>query len=157
MSSEAAVPDEVEALLVDVARTAGALGGSIGGSLGGGFGRAGAAGGASGGESAARRMKTKSATEVVPFDGELSDVVGRCRRHLPRLVEVPGPPDRVRFVAPVGRTGLQQIVVDVIVGVLGAAGEATVTVRAYGKEGLISRKPTARTAAEVAAALNHTA
>lgn len=99
-------------------------------------------------------MKTKSATKVVPFDGELSDVVARCRRHLPRLEEVPGPPDRVRFVVPVGRTGLQQIVVDVISGAPGAADESTMTVRAYGKEGLINRKPTMRTAAEVAAALN---
>lgn len=60
-----------------------------------------------------------------------------------------------RIVIPVGRTGLQRIVVDLtLTPVAGADPPVTeIRLRAFGKEGLLSRKPTAKTADRVWTAL----
>ena len=68
---------------------------------------------------------------------------------------LPSDDDVWRIAIPVGRTGLQQIVVDLRLTRVAGADPPMTTIRllAFGKEGLLSRKPTAKTADRVWAAL----
>ena len=144
------VPPEVESFLIGVFADAGQLGGAIGGGIGGGAagGAGGRRGGAKGGSWAASRMKTRVEDRAVPRSYAPADAFNRVASALPAVKPLPAPGGGVvRVVVPLGRTGLQQIVVDLL-----PSGAGT-TVRAYGKEGLLSRRPTARTADQVAAAL----
>jgi hypothetical protein len=65
--------------------------------------------------------------------------------------------DLVRLAVPWGRTGLQQVVIDVRLSPRDAAPDQTaceVQLRAFCKEGLINRKPTAATADRAWAAIS---
>jgi hypothetical protein len=58
----------------------------------------------------------------------------------------------LRWVVPIGPTGLNHVVVEVAVDANSRAGE--VFLRAYGKEGLLTHHPTKRLADEVWSELN---
>lgn len=141
------VPQEVEDYLVGQIARAGELGGAVGG-LGAG------AGGRRGGTRGAQRLKTVVAERsgMVPA-AAADDLASRVVAELPRAkqLEVTAPENVVRMVVPIGLTGLQRIIVDV--SATPAGDSAEVLVRAYGKEGLLSRKPTERTAEQVWEAL----
>lgn len=148
-SRNESVPTEIETILIDGMEAAGALGGALGGAAGGGgAGRSGgASGGARGGRAAGRRQRTTIEERPVSVTSVPEAVLATCREALPGLVEFATPADHVRFVVPVGRTGLQRVVVDIECG-----GTGTV-VRAYAKEGLITRHPAARVADLLSSAL----
>jgi hypothetical protein len=140
------VPAEIEDYLIGLGAQAGQLGGQIGGgaagSLTGVAGTAAAAsrGGARGGARGAARLRTKVEERTGDVRGTAQEVADRLEAAFPRAQPLPGSRG-VRLAVPVGMTGLQQIVVDAD---FTASGDATVHVRlrGFGKEGLISRKPT---------------
>jgi hypothetical protein len=153
------VPHEVEEYLVDRNAAAGELGGRIGGSIGGGLagvggrgGAGGARGGARGGALGARMLKTVVEERVGVCPGTAQEMLARVAAAVPQARELSRDGERTRFAVPLGRTGLQHIVVDLVLRPLGSD-PATTEVRlcAYGKEGLLSRKPTAATADKVLA------
>jgi len=146
------VPEVVEEYLVGLSAGAGALGGGIGGALGGAPGGAGARGGARGGAWGARRLKTVVQERVGVAPETHDEVMTRVAAAAPEIREAQSSGDLERFVVPVGRTGLQQVVVDLEFGEPTPVrdGEGVkVRLRAYAKEGLISRKPTAAVAERV--------
>lgn len=147
------IPPVVEELLIDVMRSAGSFGGSAGGALG--SGAAGSlTGGRAGAEKTARSMKTAVASRPAVFEGRPETIIESCRNALPRLQELAALDDRTRFLLPVGRTALQRVVVDVIATNSAAEADRTrLVIRAYAKEGLMSRKPAQRIADQVAAIL----
>lgn len=146
------VPAEVEDYLVGSIADAGAMGGSIGGAIGGGGAGAvgGRRGGASGGSRTAARMRTVVAdrTGVAPVDKETAWAA--ISAAFPRAFALAADEPILRVVIPLGRTGLQHVVADIAVGRLQPQ---LPSVRTYGKEGLLNRKPTARTADEIVSAL----
>ena len=79
-------------------------------------------------------------------------LVTRIRQKFPRSQELTAPSGVIRLVVPLGTTGLQQIVVDMHFDdpAVGPPTPRSVTVRAYGKEGLLSLEPTARVANDLA-------
>ncbi len=80
----------------------------------------------------------------------------RVAAAFPKAHELARQDDLVRLAVPIGRTGLQLIVVDLVLRSAAGSTEAHATevrLRAYGKEGLLSRKPTAATADRVLAAV----
>lgn len=142
------VPHEVEEYLVAANAAAGAIGGSLGGAIGAGV--AGAApAGARGGARGARWLKTVVEERAGASPGTRDDVLQRVAAAFPQALELARQDDLVRLAVPIGRTGLQHIVVDLMLR--SAAGFTEVRLRAYGKEGLLSRKPTAATADKVLA------
>lgn len=143
------VPTEIETILIDGVEAAGAIGGAVGGAAGGGGAgmSGGARGGARGARAAGRRQRTTIEERPVRVTTPPETALARCRGALPGLVEFASPADHVRFVVPVGRTGIQRVVVDI------DCGRAGTVVRAYAKEGLITRHPAARVADQVSSAL----
>jgi hypothetical protein len=74
----------------------------------------------------------------------------------PQARELAREADLIRIAVPLGRTGLQHIVVDLVLGPPADTADppgTQVRLSAYGKEGLLSRKPTASTAEKVWAAV----
>jgi hypothetical protein len=129
---------------VGLSAMAGQLGGSIGGALAGVGHQAGGRGGSRGGATAAQMMKTTVEQRTGMAPGTSGQVTARLIAAFPRAVRFPAD-DHMRLAVPVGRTGLQQIVIDLVIGSPEEApGQPGVHVRlcGYGKEGLLSRKPT---------------
>jgi hypothetical protein len=145
MDTAASVPNEVERYLVELMTNAGQIGGSIGG------GSAGARGGGRGAAWAAKRMSTvvvdRSTTTPLP-----DDVVERCRAAFDRTIDLDATDVTARFSVPLGRSGLQQVVVDLVVDTA-RGGDAQVSVRTYAKEGWLSRHPARRVADEAIAGI----
>lgn len=146
------VPEDVEQLLISVMANAGQLGGHVGGGV------SAASGGARGAAWTAKRMKTVVEDRAGTTSARTDGLLARIRQEFAGALTLETDNELTRVVIPIGSTGLQQIIVDVR---LGAEGEASVSttrtfnVRAFGKEGLLSRKPTARTADTVARLLQH--
>jgi hypothetical protein len=138
---DARVPVEVEQYLIGLYARAGQVGGSLGGA---------GDGGARGGARGAARLRTVVEDRTVSTSTPGSGVPARVTEAFPQAERISARDDVLRLAIPLGRTGLQRIVVDVRLA--GPTPEATqpVLVRAYGKEGLLSRKPTARIADQVA-------
>lgn len=114
--------------------SAGRLGGSLGG------GAAGARGAASGAERAARKMRTVVAEHQGVLALSAGEIRARCIAAFDTTHPIE-PEDAVeRFVVPVGRTGLQQVVVDLLIEPISES-EVHVIVRAFAKEGRLSRHP----------------
>ncbi|HEX9034649.1 MAG TPA: hypothetical protein VF834_22625, partial [Streptosporangiaceae bacterium] len=140
------VPAEIEQFLIGLTVRAGQIGGAIGGLAGGGIGglAGGGIGGARGGARVAARMPTKVEERAGEVPGSFDQVAARLVAAFPRAARLPAS-DRVRLAVPVGMTGLQQIVIDLAIGPpesQSQPGRVPVRLRGYGKEGLISRKPT---------------
>jgi hypothetical protein len=133
------MPPEVEAYFVNLFAEAGRLGGSIGG------GGAGARGGARGGAIGARMARSKVYQRDGLAPGTADEVVQRVAAAFPKAMELSAA-DRLRLAVPIGLTGLQHVVADLIFGPA-PADQPGVPVRllCYGKEGLLSRNPTAKT------------
>jgi len=117
------VPPEVEDYLVGVIAKAAGAGAS----------------GQAGASAAAKRMKTVVVERTV-LAGSGGDIADGIRTSLPHVFPLDAAEGLLRFAVPLGRTGLNHVVVDVFDG-----GRM---IRAYGKEGLLGRKPTRRTADE---------
>jgi hypothetical protein len=131
--AEPDVPAEIEDYLIGLSVRAGQIGGSIGG-------RAGAGGGARGGARGAARLKTKVEQRSGDAPGTAEQVIARLTGAFPKAKALPAG-DLVRLAVPLGLTGLQQIVLDAELG-RPAESHVPVRLRGFGKEGLISRKPT---------------
>lgn len=130
------IPPAVEEYLIGLFASAGGLGG----------GAAGARGGAAGGAAGARRLKTRVEERSGRATGMPIEVRRRLDEVVPERIPLERPDsDGERFAVPVGRTGLQQIVVD-LEATAADGGGIDLVMTAYGKEGLISRRPTRRTA-----------
>lgn len=148
----AEVPAEIEQFLIGLSARAGQIGGTVGslaaGSIAGpgaaGAGLAGGRGGARGGARGAARLPTKVEERSGDVPGTPEQVAARLAAAFPRAVRLPAE-GRVRLAVPVGATGLQQVVIDLEFGPAeshASPGRVPVRLRGYGKEGLISRKPT---------------
>jgi hypothetical protein len=131
--SGAKVPPEIEDYLIGVAVSAGQIGGAIGGA-------AGSRGGARGGARGASHLKTKIEQRSGDVPGSSEQVTARLTRAFPKAKPLPAG-DHVRLAVPVGLTGLQQIIVDAEFSPVDGT-RVHVALRGFGKEGLISRKPT---------------
>lgn len=139
------VPPEVEDHLVGLFASAGGVGGRLGG------GAPGGSGGAKGGAAAARRMRTKVERRSGPSEAFPPQVWERVDAEVPKRIDLPRD-GGARFAVPVGRTGLQQVVVDLDVELVDGRG-SRLTLVVYGKEGLLSRRPTRATADRIWAAI----
>lgn len=161
------VPAEVEEYLVSLNASAGELGGRIGGRIGGALagddltaragGRGGARGGSRGGALGARMLKTVVEERSGTVPGNRDEVLSRFHAALVDARELPNEGDLVRLAVPWGRTGLQQVVIDLRLSPREGPPEQTVCeaqLRAYCKEGLLNRKPTAATADRAWAAIS---
>jgi hypothetical protein len=143
------VPAEIENYLIELSARAGQIGGSIGAAAAGAAGSPGAAlagsrGGARGGARGAARMKTKVEVRAGQAAGTGAEAAARLIAAFPKAKRLPAG-DRVRLAVPVGLTGLQQVVLDLELGLEqdGAAiPHVHAQLRGYGKEGLLNRKPT---------------
>ena len=150
--AEPEVPPEIEDYLIGLSAHAGQLGGAIGSAAAGAIAGPGAAagasrGGARGGARGAARLKTKVEQRSGDVPGTAEQVTARLTAAFPKAKVLPAG-DHVRLAVPVGATGLQQIVIDAELGPSDGA-RVHVRLRGFGKEGLISRKPT-RTVTEQA-------
>lgn len=142
-------PPEIEDYLIGLYARAGQLGGSIGGIAAGAVGGPGAAaagsrGGARGGARGAAMLKTKVESHSGEARGTREEITARLAAAFPKAVPLPAA-DRVRIAVPLGLTGLQQIVIDLMFGSAldGTDGpRVLITLCGYGKEGIINRKPT---------------
>ena len=85
-------------------------------------------------------MKTVVEQRAGTVPGTPAEAAARLLAAFPRARQLPAG-DRLRLAVPVGLTGLQQIVIDFACGPPGDGG-APATLCGYGKEGLLSRKPT---------------
>lgn len=160
------VPAEVEEYLVSLNASAGELGGRIGGSIGGALGgddltaraggRGGARGGSRGGAFGARMLKTVVQERSGTVQGSRDEVLSRLHAALVDTRELADEGDLVRLAVPWGRTGLQQVVIDLRLSPLEAPDQTVceAQVRAYCKEGLLNRKPTAAIADRAWAAIS---
>lgn len=146
------VPDEVEEYLVERSARAGQIGGGIGGAIGGGDGGflGGRSGGARGGERGARRIHTSVEERTAHVQLTEEQIRARVVSAAPRAQEMPAN-DVLRWAVPVGSTGLTQVVIDVATTV--DDGGVQVVLRAFGKEGLITRHPTKQLADQLLTAL----
>jgi hypothetical protein len=143
------VPAEIESYLIELYARAGQIGGSIGAAAAGAAGSPGAAlagsrGGARGGARGAARLKTKVEVRDGEAAGTGAEAAARLIAAFPKARRLPAD-DRVRLAVPVGLTGLQQVVLDLELGPEqdGAAiPHVHAQLSGYGKEGLLSRKPT---------------
>jgi hypothetical protein len=143
--AEPDVPPEIESYLVGLSARAGQIGGAIGsvaaGSIAGpGAAAGGSAGGARGGARGAARLKTKIEQRSGAAPGTPEQVTARLTAAFPKAKPLAAGA-HVRLAVPVGVTGLQQIVIDAELGPSDGA-RVHVRLRGFGKEGLISRKPT---------------
>ena len=143
------VPPEIEDYLIGLYARAGQLGGSIGGIAAGavagpGAAAAGSRSGARGGARGAARLKTKVESHSGEARGTPAEITARLAAAFPKAVRLPAA-DRVRVAVPLGLTGLQHIVIDLMLGSAkdGPDGpRVLITLCGYGKEGIINRKPT---------------
>ncbi len=99
-----------------------------------------AAAAARGAARGASRLKTKIEQRSGDVPGSAEEVSGRLTRAFPKAEPLPAG-DHVRPAVPVGITGLQQIIVDAEFSPVDAT-RVHIELRGFGKEGLISRKPT---------------
>ncbi|HEX3782776.1 MAG TPA: hypothetical protein VHX38_24180 [Pseudonocardiaceae bacterium] len=137
--TELTMPPEVEAYFVNLFAEAGRLGGSIGG------GGAGARGGARGGAIGARLARSRVCRRDGFVSGTADQVVERVAAAFPKAMRLDAA-DRLRLAVPIGLTGMQQVVADLIFDSAPADESGVpVTLFCYGKEGLLSRSPTAKT------------
>jgi hypothetical protein len=100
-------------------------------------------------------LKTKVESRSGEAPGTPADIKARLMAAFPKAVPLPAP-DRVRIAVPLGLTGLQHIVIELELGPAldGSPGPRTlVSLRGYGKEGLINRKPTRTTTDQAWAAV----
>ncbi|MGH9028326.1 MAG: hypothetical protein ACRDV4_01720 [Acidimicrobiales bacterium] len=145
------VPPEVEEYLVARNVKAGQIGGTIGGALGGGA--PGMLGGRRGALRGADRGARRIHTTVEERTGALALTEDQVYEHVmsavPKAEELPASGVQ-RWAVPVGVTGLVHVVVDI--AITGEPGGQTV-LRAFGKEGLITRHPTRQVADQVWSAL----
>lgn len=140
------VPAEIEEFLIGLYARAGQIGGGVGGAIGGGLagGFGGGRGGARGGARGAARMPTKVEERSGDVPGSPEQVVARLTAAFPRASRLPAN-GNVRLAVPVGVTGLQQIVIDLEFRSTDSHdgfGQVRVLLRGFGKEGIISSKPT---------------
>lgn len=146
------VPQQVEEYLIGIYARAGSIGGSVGGRIG--AGAPGASGGASGGARGGARGARRLATVVEERSGHVdlseAEVRDRIMARLPGAEPLPAD-DVWRVTVPIGVTGLQRVVVDLVTSP--ENGGSHVLLRAFGKEGVITRHPTRRTATDLWAAL----
>jgi hypothetical protein len=142
--AEAGVPAEIEDYLIGLAARAGQIGGAIGSGAASASGLApGAAAGRAGARGAARtaaRMKTKVERRSGDAPGTAEEATARLIGAFPKARPLPAG-DHVRLAVPLGLTGLQEIVLDADFGQPDGS-HVPVRLRGFGKEGLISRKPT---------------
>ena len=131
------VPPEVEQYFIDLFSRAGDLGDVTGG-------------GARGGARGAKRLKTVVEDRIIARPAAPEDVQAQLSEKYPKAQRLSAPNDVLRMAIPIGMTGIQKIVVDVSRTDGEHGGSPGILVRAYGKEGLLSRKPTTRTADEIA-------
>lgn len=150
MAAERAdVPAEIEEYLIGLYVRAGQIGGAIGGVAAGSIvGPAAAAGalrgGGRGGAMGAARLPTKVEERTGDAPGTANQIAARLVAAFPRATRLPSS-EHVRLAVPVGVTGLQQIVVDLEFRAAedqADSGRVPVRLRGFGKEGLLSRKPT---------------
>ena len=138
----------------------GQLGASLGVSMGtGGMGRpAGSRGGASGGAFAARILKTTVEERFGAVAGGWQRALERTATELADIKPLVREEDLVRYSVAWGRNSVQKVVVDVrrVDGPAKAGGHevSDVLLRAFCKEGLFSRGPTAKIADRVWAAVS---
>jgi hypothetical protein len=143
------VPAEIEDFLVGLGARAGQTGGAIGGVATGQIAGVGAAagarrGGARGGARGAARLRTRVEERSGDAPGTPDQVATRLTTAFPRATRLPAA-DHVRLAVAVGVTGLQQIVIDLEFSPAKSQADSAyvqVRLRGFGKEGLISRKPT---------------
>jgi hypothetical protein len=143
------IPAEIEEFLVGLGARAGQIGGAIGGLGAGqiagvGAGAGARRGGARGGARGAARLPTKVEERTGDAPGTPDRVAARLIAAFPRATRLPAA-DHVRLAVPVGVTGLQQIVIDLELRSSDKQADSAcvpVRLRGFGKEGLISRKPT---------------
>lgn len=144
-ADESEVPPAVEEYLIGLFASAGRKGGRLGG------GAAGGSGGSKGGAAAARRMRTKVERRSGPSEAFPPQVWERLDAEVPKRIDLERD-GGARFAVPLGRTGLQQVVVELDVELVSSRG-SRLTLVVYGKEGLLSRKPTRATADRIWAAI----
>lgn len=142
------VPAAVEEYLIGLYAAAGSVGGRLGG------GSAGARGGAHGGARGARRLKTVVEERAGVLSGTPDQLRQRVSDAIPELQALPSEPSLWRVAIPIGRMGLQQVIVDLSLTPRAESKPRTdVRLLAFCKEGLLHRKLTAKTADRVWAAL----
>jgi hypothetical protein len=136
------VPAEIENYLIGLSARAGQIGAAIGSAVTAPIAGAGVSSkaGARSGARAAARLTTKVEQRSGAAPGTAEQVSARLAAAFPRATALPAG-DHIRLAVPAGRTGLQQVVLDVEVGPPGES-QVPVVLRGFGKEGLISRKPT---------------
>ncbi len=146
------VPAEVEEYLVERNAQLGQVAAGVGGAIGGGGAGllGGRRGGARGGERGARRIQTLVEERTGPLGLTEEQIRTRVVSAAPKAQEMPAR-DVLRWAVPVGKTGLTHIVIDV--GTTAGDGDGQVVLRAFGKEGLITRHPTKQLADELWTAL----
>jgi len=146
------VPVEVEEYLVERSARMGQVGGGVGGAMGGGGAGllGGRSGGARGGERGARRIHTLVEERTGRLGLTEEQIRTRVESAAPKAQELPAQ-DVLRWAVPVGLTGLTHIIIDV--SSTADDGEGQVVLRAFGKEGLITRHPTKQLADELWTAL----
>ena len=143
------VPAEIEEFLIGLYVRAGQIGGAIGGVAAGAIAGPGAAagarrGGGRGGARGAARLSTKVEERAGDVPGTAEQIAARLVAAFPRATRLPDS-EHVRLAVPVGLTGLQQIVIELEFRAAAHQadnGRVPVRLRGFGKEGLISRKPT---------------
>jgi hypothetical protein len=129
------VPHEVEDYLIAIMVNAGRIGGAVGGP-------GGERGGAKGAERAARRMRTTSVERHGEVALAAAEIIRICQSAFDDARPLSVEP--ARFVVPIGRTGLQQVVVEIGTEQL-TDNRTRVATRAFAKEGRLSRHPAERT------------
>jgi hypothetical protein len=130
------VPPEVDQYLIELYARAGQIGGGSGG----------ARGGARGAGLLKTVVEDRTGATAKPYSQLLAEVTAVW----PRAKQLPAVGPALRIAIPLGVTGLAHIVVDIKPSDSASTTAAPVLVRAYGKEGLLNRKPTARIADHVA-------
>jgi hypothetical protein len=98
-------------------------------------------------------MRTVIAGREGPVIVSANEALSCVRVQHPKAIELEGDEEVVRLVVPVGRTGLQGIVVDLHYPSDWQGGKP-IRIHAYGKEGLLSRHLTEKTAESVFLALS---
>ena len=99
-------------------------------------------------------MRTVVEDRALPRPYVRSDALARIALAFPKYVALPSSDLVLRVAIPVGLTGMQQVVVDIAPLGAESPGANGTAVRAYGKEGLLSRKPTKRTADQIVSVLS---
>lgn len=104
-------------------------------------------------------LKTAVQERAGVAPGTSDQVMARVVAAIPDQERLQSTGDLERFVVPVGRTGLQQVVVDLLFGAptptRGGGPGLQVRLRTYAKEGLLSRKPSVTVAERVWSAVTN--